>query len=170
MLMTTELLRSASIENCHNRFCLPANKPILAKPVRVIDGDTIVCAIINNNFDNIISLINVRVYGINCPEARSKNEKERLAATAASKLTLRFLNYFRDDISLSESRELIYLIPVAYKKSSNTTFDSFGRLIAKVRQECLSYDLSEYLLSKGAAVVYKEEEWTDEKLDNLINY
>jgi endonuclease YncB( thermonuclease family) len=172
-MLTTEDLRKASIFTCTQDLCLQAGVPILAKPLRVIDGDTIVFAIIVNNE---MVRIQVRLKGIDTPEKRG-GALEKEAAWVASRKTLSFLlhssydphNLEKSENQLAQITSLVTIKPVVCCRKTGRTEDSFGRVIAKVFRENDGKSLTDFLILTGVARVYEERgPWEETKLRQII--
>jgi micrococcal nuclease len=131
----TEILRAATIEN--------TPKPIYgfqrAKVLSVYDGDTITIAAVDHGVKKQFSL---RLFGVDCPEIRTKDEKEKEAGIAARE--------FVKDLVLDKivSVEILNNRIVEGKKVR----EKFGRLIGRVRIG--SVDLAGEMIRLGHAVKY----------------
>lgn len=178
-------LKNVSVFDNLSPFCLPVGIGIPAKPIDIIDGDTIIFAI--EEFNQILT-IHVRVNGIDTPEIHPRGvEDEDLrrlqkecAITARNATFEYIMSRTYDDIitreyiqnTLAYSNILLSIIPMISSKSSHSTFDSFGRMIASVRNKSNPSDLSQYLLKRKLARPFGEctagAGWTKERL-NLIN-
>lgn len=114
-----ELLKTSSWDTPKYTF---AGKKIIAKCVKVYDGDSITaCFCPTNEEEGSIYKFSVRLAGIDTPELRSHDEKEKKAAYEA-----------RDFLSKKILNKLIVL--------KCADFDKYGRILADV----FSYDESEH--------------------------
>ena len=82
---------------------------------RVIDGDSIECYAYCESSKNIYKY-NVRVYGVDTPEMRSRDPEEKKAARAAKEV-----------VKQACEKSIVYLSDVSY--------DKFGRILARVLME-----------------------------------
>jgi micrococcal nuclease len=107
-----------------------------AKVINVVDGDTI-DVVIDLGFDIKYST-RVRLYGINTPETRSRNKKEKDAGLKAKcRLTELLLN--------SEPGVIIRTI-------KDDSVEKYGRLLANIFLN--GVNVNELLLQEGLAVPY----------------
>jgi endonuclease YncB( thermonuclease family) len=100
--------------------------------VAVYDGDTFTY---NYVLDNQIHQTRIRIYGIDTPELRTKNEKEKELAIDAKNVL--------SDLILDKCVYVEIVGPDKY----------YGRMLGKVHVRGIG-DLSTYMISKGHAVEY----------------
>jgi len=101
--------------------------------ISVYDGDTITIASRLPFINSPIYRWNLRIYGIDCPEMRSHDEKEKEIALIAKK-------------TIEEE--------ILYKKVilKNVKYDKYGRLLANVFYN--NADISQMMIDKKLAVPY----------------
>ena len=120
--------------------CIYKNKKVLARVYSVYDGDTI--SIIFDHSDDFVKY-NCRILGIDCPEIRAKNKKEKLHAINAR-------NFLREHIL-----EKIINIEII-------EFDKYGRLLINAYLPDSGKKISDLLIDNQFAVEYtggKRGEW-----------
>ena len=136
----TEMLKDLTLENT-NEFKAPIN---YGKCVKVYDGDTI--HIVAPLFNGVISRFKIRIYGIDCPEIRTKDVNEKQAGHIAKKiLSDRILN------------QIIQCYDVGQ--------DKYGRILCKIKHE--NVEIHEFMLDTGFACEYLGK---GEKLTKKINW
>lgn len=117
----------------------------------VIDGDTVDVKI-DVGFSTF-KKIRLRLNGIDTPEVRTSNDKEKKAGKLVSEFVRKMLRNSTD-------------LYINTKKKG-----SFGRYLADIyiyRVEKCSFN--QYLIEKGFAKKYdSDSEWTEEELDYIIN-
>lgn len=126
-----------------------------ARVVSVYDGDTLTLTVKKwHPFRCRIFSYKARIYGIDCPELRSKNEEERKAAV-----------YARDKVTSLVQDKVVDVNVRGY--------DKYGRVLCDIKQGKTS--IAEMLLSMGLAVPYfgktkQEIDWFDhiQKTDNVV--
>lgn len=119
------------------------------KVVKVHDGDTItiVTQLHNGDVTPKVELykFNVRVLGIDTPELKTKNKKEKELAIVA-----------RDALHALLINKVV--------KLKNISYDKYGRILSNVSLE--DVNVSEWLVSKKYAVQYnggtKTHKWTED--------
>ena len=120
------------------------------KVVRVYDGDTITIAakiVIDGKEIAKLHRFNVRLRGIDSPELRTTNSRERALAVQS-----------RDKLASFIMSEMVTLENVAY--------DKYGRILAVVKTKD-GIDISEWMLENNLAVKYnggtkyRPKEWSD---------
>jgi len=125
------------------------------KIVKVYDGDTVTISAriyITETQTTKLFRFNVRLRGIDSPEIKTKNEKERYFAIQA-----------RDGLSAFIMNEIVTLENIAY--------DKYGRILADIIKQD-GTKVSDWMLEIGYAVKYnggtkhRPSEWTDISLDN----
>lgn len=125
------------------------------KIVKVYDGDTVTISAriyITETQTTKLFRFNVRLRGIDSPEIKTKNEKERLLGIEA-----------RDGLRKFIMNEIVTLENIAY--------DKYGRILADVITNN-GTNVSEWMLSNDYAVKYdggtkhRPSEWTDISLDS----
>lgn len=127
------------------------DKPIKFKIVKVYDGDTVHVVILLGQEPLRLS---IRISGIDTPELKSKNEKEKLAAQKCK----------------SELESYIYsedcrLVIRAWDKYGNRVIGDFY-----IREN--GEKISDIMIKRGFGRIYngkKKVEWTDEELDTIIS-
>lgn len=114
--------------------------------VRVYDGDTIVVKI--DEAPDVFCQMSVRIYGIDCPEMRSKSKKERALAQKAKMFT---------ESKLVEKSIVL----------RNVRRDKYFRLLADI--EVKDGDLGTLILNEGLGKPYfgkKKETWNVDESQN----
>lgn len=120
----------------------------IGKVLKVYDGDTITIAarvIIDGKEIPRLFRFNVRLNGIDTPELRTKNEKEKTRAILA-----------RNDLANLILGNIVFL--------SNVSYDKYGRILADVFTQN-RVNVSEWMITKGHAVRYdggtknKPDDW-----------
>jgi len=80
-------LSKASYISCHcKKLCPPAQIPIDAKVIDILDGDTLECAIISPFDKSSIASIRVRLFGVDTPEVYHSRHKNDEASSRAEKI------------------------------------------------------------------------------------
>jgi micrococcal nuclease len=120
--------------------CKPFIPPItFGKVVKVYDGDTITIASKLPNNSQVYRF-SVRLSGIDCPEIKTKDKKEKELAIQA-----------RDYLSRLIMNQYVYL--------ENVKTEKYGRMLADVIYKDMN--VSDYLISLKLAVPYKGGKKTD---------
>lgn len=115
---------------------IPRFKPELkyAYVIKVYDGDTItIIAPVLNVKNNRIFKFSVRIFGIDCPELRTKDTMEKKYALKAKE--------FACDILLYKHIEL-----------KNVAYDKYGRILASIYIDSKNYET--LILQQGLAYKY----------------
>lgn len=120
----------------------------------VYDGDTCTVVYNINNNENSPFVINVRIFGIDTPERKTKNELEKKAGLLLSK--------YVSDIILGKNLLLEIL-----------DWDKYGgRIVGNIIID--NDNLTNLLLSNKLAKSYdgktKKEIWSTEELEHIINF
>lgn len=102
--------------------------------LKVYDGDTIIIACRPSNTDGKLYKYSVRIAGIDCPEIKSNNEKEKLIAERA-----------RDELNSLLFEKMVFLKNISLDKYSK-------RIVADVLYE--EIDIGKWLIEKRLAVPY----------------
>ena len=71
----------------------------IKKIERVVDGDTF-DAFIDLGFNTLVKK-RIRIYGINCPECRTRNKKEKEKGLLAKKFLQQIFESFENSISIN---------------------------------------------------------------------
>lgn len=125
------------------------------KIVKVYDGDTVTISAriyITETQTTKLFRFNVRLRGIDSPEIKTKNDKERILGIEA-----------RDGLRKLIMNEIVTL--------ENVDYDKYGRILADVITK-EGVNASDWMLSNDYAVKYnggtkhRPSEWTDISLDN----
>lgn len=129
---------------------------VLAKVLSVYDGDT--CTVAYNINDNSLTpfIINVRLLGIDAPEKRTTNDLEK----AASLLITECIS----DMILDKIVQL-----------DIHGWDKFGgRIVGNIKLPDMQENISEWLLNRKLVKSFdgknKKKEWTDQELEDIINF
>jgi micrococcal nuclease len=102
--------------------------------IGVYDGDTItIAAPVLNTKDNAVYRFSVRIYGVDCPELRSKNIDEKFVALKAKE--------FAETVLLHKHVLL-----------TNIQYDKYGRILANVYINNRNY--SDLLIQSKLAIKY----------------
>lgn len=105
--------------------------------IRVVDGDT-VKAVVDLGFD-IFKNITIRLYGIDAPETRTKNQEEKIKGLEAKE----YLRIIFDAISEHDSLIL-----------KSEKLDGFGRSLGIIYYNDIN--INELLVKEGKAIPYKK--------------
>lgn len=133
--------------------CKPFVPPItFGKVIKVYDGDTITIASKLPNISQIYRF-SVRLNGIDCPEIKTKNIREKEIAVIA-----------RDNLS--------HMVLDQYVTLQNVKTEKYGRILADVYYN--NINLSEYLISLKLAIPYDggkkdEVDWHTHYMPNFGN-
>ena len=126
--LQSDKVKLFSLEDCY----------FVAKCVEVYDGDTItviICMDFGDEANSRFFKFKVRLYGINTPEIRTKDKKEKQLGYEA-----------RDYLRSLVLGELIYL--------KCGKFDKYGRLLGVVFTLESHENINEKMLEKGYAIPY----------------
>lgn len=112
-----------------------------ASVLRVVDGDTI-DVMMDLGFDTWVRK-RIRLYGINCPETRTRDKKEKKAGLKAKALVENIVTEYKNTCRIKSK-----------------TIGKYGRVVAEVffdinKEEYIC--LNDLLLDTGNAVPYMED-------------
>jgi micrococcal nuclease len=107
--------------------------------VKIIDGDTL-DVILDLGF-NIFAKKRIRIYGINCPECRTRNKAEKARGLAAKKFLRELLESFDGDIFINSKG-----------------LGKYGRVLGEIKlQRPKEFrDVAEAMIMAGHAEEYSE--------------
>lgn len=202
---------TASTFNCIERFCLPPGISISAKVIDILDGDTLRCAIVSPLTHRIASVdvrlagidtaeTKTKAHTDPSLDLLEKNvglltrtfvawllgvpiDRETFVSEIEHAHEREVATMSRTEIAnaLGESHNAVFLNPVQSQHCANTTFDSFGRVIAEVQPiggfKCPpgdwqdTWSLPRLLLSRRIALPYdhvNRAAWTDEALKTAL--
>ena len=115
--------------------------------VRVIDGDTAIMRV-DLGF-HVTAEVSVRLLGVNTPEIRSKDPKERLGADNAKSFAEK---WFSSNTIASPGADPFRGWPFVVQTSKG---DSFGRWLGRVWSRRNGDELNQALLDSGHAIVFR---------------
>ena len=109
----------------------------IKKIERVVDGDTF-DAFIDLGFNTLVKK-RIRIYGINCPECRTRNKKEKEKGLLAKKFLQQIFESFENSISINSKG-----------------IGKYGRVLAEVKVDKIGEekDVAEFMISNGHAEEY----------------
>ena len=110
-----------------------------AKVLRVYDGDTIIIAA---RYNNKISKFHARLYGIDCPEIRSRNEFEKTRGLEAKKFLKNWIEDKIIDVDVLNNR----------KYEGRMMKEKYGRLL--IIAHINHINIAKELISKGHGSEY----------------
>jgi micrococcal nuclease len=128
-----------------------------AKIIKIYDGDTFWIAA---DHCGKLTKFSVRLFGVDCPELKTKNEKEKKYATVVKEyLTSKILGKIVD-VEVLNNRIV----------NGKKIHEKYGRLIANIYVDGVS--LSTDLINKGFAKAYDggtKTKWDDRELTELLH-